>query len=143
VSSDAPKPDQNAANILRLAGQNPEDVTPLPAGANPLPDSMQLKTDAEVCSAVLQTLRDMFAGLHYGIEVAERDEEDELTGSAKEEAAARSLDRCHGVVQEALRQMPEELDTNEISLHVGKALAEDFLCRVDPVLNPDEDGETE
>lgn len=135
-------PSSPVPHPLRLAqaeGQ-PVSIDPsLPTGG--LPEQMQAQTPAQMASLVLAHLGNVFGGLHYGIEVELAGGEEAVKHPARRESIALAAEkRVKDTMEAALDGLEEgEHEVNRIGLVVGRALAEDFLLRVDPVLN--EDGE--
>ncbi|MCC6425687.1 MAG: hypothetical protein IT435_02580 [Phycisphaerales bacterium] len=133
-------------NILKLTEVEGKPVTLDASLPGQLPEAMASDTAAQKASLVISHLGNVFGGLHFGIEA-------ELNGhptepEKREPLALAAEQRVKGVIDAALAEVGDEVEgeteaivVNKIGLIVGRALAEDFLTRVDPLLNPDEDGE--
>lgn len=139
--NDSTPPATPVPHPLRLAQAEgaPVSIDPsLPTGG--LPEQMQGETAAQMASLVIAHLGNVFGGLHYGIEVelAGGDDSVKAHPAKKERMALAAEARVKGTIDEALKTLPEEVEVNTIGLVVGRALAEDFLTRVDPVLNAQE-----
>jgi hypothetical protein len=134
--NDSPTP-----HPLRLTQAEGQPVSMDPSLPNAgLPEQMKGETAAQMASLVIAHLGNVFGGLHYGVEVELKGGDDAIKAHPrlKETLALAAEARVKGTIQEALATLPEECDVNLIGLTVGKALAEDFLVRVDPVLNAQE-----
>lgn len=106
---------------------------------------MKAETPAQMASLVLAHLGNVFGGLHYGVEVELAGGEDAVQHPARRESLALAAEaRVKATMQTALDSLEEgEHEVNRIGLVVGRALAEDFLLRVDPVLNEEGDARGE
>lgn len=134
-------PSSPVPHPLRLTQAEGQPVSIDPSLPNAgLPEQMKAETPAQMASLVLAHLGNVFGGLHYGIEVELAGGEDAVQHPARRESFALAAEkRVKDTIEAALETLPEEVDVNRIGLVVGRALAEDFLLRVDPALN--EEGE--
>ena len=136
--NDQSKPVPHPLRLTQAEGQ-PVSMDPSLPNAG-LPEQMKGESAAQMASLVLAHLGNVFGGLHYGIEVELAGGDDAVKAHPvlKERIALAAEARVKGTIQEALNTLPEENEVNMIGLVVGRALAEDFLTRVDPVLNSQE-----
>lgn len=101
-----------------------------------------MSADASHCKSLLDRYEDAFAALHYMIESFQRKEE--IPRGQKARVERDCLIRARTLVTEEIDalNMEEGMTIDEVVLRVARKLAEDFLLRVDPILNPeDEDGD--
>lgn len=96
-------------------------------------------TDAK---SLMDRYEDAFAALHYMIESFQA--KDGIPRGQRDRIQRESLARCRRLVIEEIEGTDFEtggMTVDEIVLRVTRKLAEDFLLRIDPILNPEGDDE--
>jgi hypothetical protein len=96
--------------------------------------------EATDCKRLIDAMVQQFAGMHVLVDSFTTPAE-KFGEREKERSLYQNVDRCHGIVQDWLKDDKDAeraMTIDEVGVRVGRALCEDLLRRIDEALSPEE-----